>query len=379
MYFKDKEDIHELLKKELNIRPTITTHNDNEMEQFVVLDSFAKIKTSSTEKGEYQWIFNVQGLSSDEQLGILNVIDNVYEIQIGSFYMPILEDINYIDEKFIKFSDVTLIKNNTTPPLESVLPPTLIRNSYTYGQYPHSILQPDENYKIPWSNNPYSQTPFCNRITVYIKEANLQSYCNVNNTRYNYEFISMYDTRLHNNPNFMQVQPINGSKWDTFRFNTPLRHMESITLVFRNPDQSIQFEPDIMYKSLINMIDINDPFNGGLVHITTQFLHKLNSGDRIYLKNFRPLKADSTFNDEFPVHITNYILRPEGHVVNNIIPDIALDPALPLTDGFTFGLDPALKLINPLPSTLISFPSTIDVFIAKRRLRIPLRIRSYNN
>jgi hypothetical protein len=380
MFFRNNDDdIHELLKQDIiPVKRPKESQIIDETEQFVILDSFAKLKTSATELGEYKWIFSTQGLSSDESIGILDPIDNVTEIQIGSFYMPILEDVTYLNEKMLSYTDIELVQNNTTPSASS--PPTLIRNGVSYyGQYPYSILLPPaDTYKIPWINNPYTQLPYCNRITIYIKESSLQSYCNIYNTRFNYEFVATFDTRLHNNPSFLQVNPINSSKWDSYRFVKPINNLNTMTLIFRNPDNTINFEPDVMYKSLINLtVDLFNPANNGLIFVTTQFVHKLYAGDRIYLRNFRPLKADSTFNDEFPEHITNYINRPDGHAINNVFPSIAADPSVPLFDGYSFGLDPALKLVNPtLPTIAVSFPSTVDVYIAKRRIRIPMRIKS---
>jgi hypothetical protein len=287
--------------------------------------------------------------------------------------MPIIEDVNYIDSTMLSFGTINLIQNNTS---DLNTAPTLIRKvPGLIGQYPFVIFtDPAETYKIPWTNNPYSQIPFSNRISIQIKEANLQTYINPNNTRFNFEFVAMYDTRLHNNPNFLQVNPLS-TKWDFFTFNTPLRDLNTISLIFRNPDSTISFEPDVMYKSIISLTADG---SGSHITIATQFQHKLNAGDRIYLKKFVPVLADGTINNNFPQYLLNYLLRSDGHVVNVVAPTLVppIDPAKPLPDDLTFGLDPSVKLMDPIdPNISISFPGLVDVFIAKRRLRIPMKIK----
>lgn len=389
--FDDDDNIHEVLRRDImrdDIQPITsqgnnpvglfqTTKNSTEfIEQYIVLDSFIKLKNSATEKGEYNWVFNTQGTTTDESIGVLENMDYVYEIQMGFFYIPLLEDINYIDPTIATYGQVDLIQNNTSDPNTA---PTLVRkNLPVIGQYPQVIFtEPTETYKIPWINNPYTQLPYCNRLSIYIKESNLQSYLNVNNTRFNYEFVATYDTRLHNNPNFVQVNPLS-TKWDSYLFMSPLRNLNTFSIIFRNPDNVINFEPDVMYRSVINLT--NDGV-GGHITIFTQFTHKLLAGDRIFMKNFKPILADGSPNINFPQYLLNYILRIDGHVINVVAPGIfpSLDPARPI-GGISFGLDPSPRILNPIdPNITVSFPGLVDVFIAKRRLRIPIKIKSVKN
>jgi len=352
------------------------------IEQYIMLDSYVKIKNSSTEFGEFKWNFNTQGLTLDESVGVENNIDNVVLIQIGTFHIPIIEDAIYMDKRIESFGTIKLIQNNTSALNE---PPTLIRNDGRYGQYTHSILNTSpvlETYKFPWVNNPFTQIPFSNKITIQIKEANLQSYSNFNNIRYNFEFMAIHNNRLNVNPNFVEVKPINGARWDEFAFNNPLRNLNTMTLIFRNPDNTINFEPDVMYRSFISLVNDPTPPAGSYIVVTTQFVHKLNAGDRIYFKNFIPTLPDGTTNLLFPSYIIQYLHRTDGHTVNSIIPGfgISLDPAISIPNETDFGLDPSIKLLDPIdPNILISMPGLIDVFIAKRRLRIPMKIKSIKN
>lgn len=349
--------------------------NDVFIEQYIVLDSFSKIKESNITSGEYQWMFNTQGQSMNESIGVLYDLDNIVEIQMGSFYMPLIEDNIYIDTSIIAYGEVDLIQNNTS---DLNVAPTLVRknNPRVLGQYPYVIFTEEtETYKIPWINNPYTQLPYCNRICIYIKETGLQSYINPNNTRFNFEFSATYDTRLHNNPNFLQVNP-SGSKWDSYVFINPLKDLKKLTLSFSNPDIPISFVPDIMYYSVINLTD--DQNGGKHITIFTQVEHKLLAGDRVFLYNFIPINSDNSLNIKFPQYLLNYILRPVGHVVNVAVPGIInpVDPATPI-GGISFCLDPSIKLLDPIdPIITGSFPGLVDVYIAKRRLRIPIKIKS---
>lgn len=397
LYVRDNFEelsIHEMLKQEMlnesnnttNTNTTNTTNNNtvpifttansssNEyIDHFVFLDSFVKAKDSAIEKGEYRWNFNTQGQMTDESIGVNTPIDYVTEIQLGNFYMPILEDIDYIDNVVQSYGQLDLIQNNTSAFNQ---PPTLIRHiPPVVGQYPfNSFKEPTETYKIPWINNPYTQIPYCNRISIYIKETSLQSYVNINNTRFNFEFMASHDCRLQTNPNFVHINPLS-NKWDMFTFNNPIRNFNTCTLIFRNPDKLITFEPDVMYSSVINLTDDG---TGGHITLFTQYEHKLLAGDRIFMKNFIPRLPDGNINNDFPQYLLNYITRSDGHAINVVTPTIIppLDPAYSI-GGISFGLDPSIRLLNPIPLNIIqSFPGLVDVYIAKRRIRIPLKIKS---
>jgi hypothetical protein len=383
--FNDSTNIHELLKETLLDKypkkyPEVNENEDSEkfINHFIMLDSYLKIRNSATQNGEFDWVFNTRGQSSNEMIGVFENIDFVTEIQIGSFFIPILEDITYINPQILTYGAIELVQNNSNPEFE--LAPTLVRKGIDVGQYPEAIfIDPTSTYKMPWINNPYTQIPFYNRITVQIKEANLQTYMSRNNVRFSFEMEAAYSTRLGTNPSFVEVNPINSS-WDTYLFLNPLRNLNTLSLIFRNPDIPISFEPDVMYSSVISLTV--DPLGGGS-HITifTQYTHKLLAGDRIFLQNFSPTFNGSGFNSNFPIYLTNYINRPEGHVINIVI-GTAVTPGIPGSPipGTSFCLDPSIKIIDPIsPNISASFPGIVDVFIAKRRLRIPIKIKCIKN
>lgn len=385
--YKDPINLHELMKEALHDREDTSISYNNEsinntnieyMQQYILLDSFNKIKTSKTELGEYNWALNPQGQVTPESIGIYGTLDYVVEIQVGSFTLPILEEVPYLTPSIVSIGDVDLVQNNSNSEIN--LPPLLTRKNTNFvNQYPLKLFTSlTQTYVYPWINNPYTQTPCNNRITIQLKEAGLQSFSNTNNSKFNFEFELYYDPDLSINPNFIHAKPINLNGWDYYKFLIPLRNLNTISLIFKNPDNPIIFEPDVMYHSVINLTF--DPMSGGS-HITifTQYPHKLLAGDRIFLQNFSP-QINNVFNTNFPTYLINYINRSEGHVVNVVFgtsPSLSTGSPIP---GVSFSLDPSIKFINPIkPSISASFPGLVDVFIVKRRLRIPIKIKYIKN
>lgn len=371
-------------EEKINIKRSINNNNRKIIDTYIIVDSFNKIRSSDTSQGEFKWnIFKGIG-SREECVNIYEDLGDVIEICMGSFYMPILEDLSYNDPKFnISVGTATLEVNN----FNNTMPMTLKRSidSTITGQYPFSLLTPGGlDYVNPWINSPYTQIPFSNRFTVQLLEAGYYSYNNNNNTRYNFEFDALYGGDNGYNPNFLLVNPINSSdKWDNFNFNDPIRSLTSISLVFRNPDNRIKFEPDIFYNAVIDTeVDIFGVT--WIVFYNRQFtVHNLSMGDRIYIKNFVPKLSNGTFNNLFPKYLTDYINRIEGHVVSGKYPSHSSSTyygdRFPVPT-YKFGTDPAIKLLNPLDVNITnSLPGSCDIYIAKRRLRIPMRFKSIKN
>lgn len=384
---EEKED-----KIELNqsISQTSRLLNNNPqyseiIEFHLMLDSFLKLRNSDTLNGEFNWQLSINNQSSIEAIGIYGKISNIVSIQIGSFYIPILEDTIYMDPISVAGQNpgvtYTLHQNNTSSNNE---PSTMIRQDGDYGQYPYSILLDNTTYRFPWINNPLSQIPFANKISIQIKETGQQSYSNYNDVRYNFEFIAVPHSRTHGNPNFIELIPCNGDNWDEYKFIIPINNLTTISMVFRNPDYPIKFEPDIYYGATIDGHFTALPFPQVYIILRTPIPHKLLAGDRIYLRNFIPYYVtDKTkINEDFPKVLLYHLLRIEGHTVNSLVPGLglSLDPGTPIPTAFEFGLDPAIKVerfFGPDELRVVSnsLPGTIDIIIAKRRLRIPMKIK----
>jgi len=387
--FDDKNDIHEILKESIMVRKKkyedsdtleMNTNKQVYSQQYILLDSFFKLKTSNITNGEYNWNLNTRGTSEAESIGIYESLDNIIEIQIGSFSLPILDDITYIDPVLLGYGTVNLIQNNSNSEIN--LAPTMVRKRGNIGQYPHALFTNlTDTYIMPWINNPYTQIPFHNHITIQLVEAGLQSFSNGNGTRFNFEYEALFNTRLGVNPSVIEAKPVNANGWDSFIFLNPIRHLGTISLIFRNPDTNIMFEPDVMYNSVISLtIDVLG--GGAHITITTQTPHYLKGGDRVFLQNFIPMVDNtSQSNTEFPHYLTTYINRPSGHVVNSVFSvNPPVNPGESIPTAVSFGLDPSIKINNSTDVNISpSFPGLVNVYIAKRRLRIPMKIKYLKN
>jgi hypothetical protein len=213
-------------------------------------------------------------------------------------------------------------------------------------------------------NNPYTQTPYGNRVTVQLVEAGLQSYSDRKGARHHFEFQLTYPTFNGLNPTMLTAAPLSGNKWDTFMFTEPLKDVHGLTLVFRNPDVPINFLPDCFYDAVIGDDGSVAPAPGHYVMVTVNG-HGLLVGDRVHISGF------ASGNDALDV----YINREDGHVAS-AQPGLAPFPITgePIPTVNQFWLDPAPSLIDlTAPPPVI--PQIAVVYVAKRRLRIPLRLR----
>lgn len=359
-------DIHELLKREAfaSQQPACDDHFEKNRpcpsgvygisDQYIILDTFSKLRESQVEKGEFRWNFMVQGVTGDEVVGVRDKIDTVIEIQIGGFSLPVIPEVTYTlaappAATPSGTNQLVLVhnNNNAAPPLNPLLPP---------AQYPTSIPA-----LTPWINNPYSQTPYGNRMTIQLREAGLQSYSDRNGARHHYEFNIAYLSVAGGNPNLLSAVPISGSQWDTFIFTDPLKDVHGLTLIFRNPDIPIRFLPDCLYD--VAVVSDGAAAPGPFLRFDAPN-HGLLVGDRIVVEGFK---------SGVPV-LDSYINRPEGHVVSGDPSVAPLPPSSPIPTPNSFWLDPAVSIID-LTAPPPALPQSVTVCIAKRRMRIPIRLR----
>jgi hypothetical protein len=420
---EERLDVREILKREaLNPLPP-PAHAGRPQplgisDQYVMLDTFLKLRESATDRGEFRWNFMVQGVTGDEVIGVRDEIDNVIEIQIGSFAMPNLPEVPYVvdgggyiaNNKMV--GQILLDANN----ISDVYAPTL-----GYNQYATEFLVPGNgeaalaplgnfNTLIPWIHNPYSQVPFFGGFTVQVREAGLQSYSDRNGARHHFDLRLTAPIDGGSNPNMLLAAPQTGKDWDTYTFTDPLKDIHGISLVFRNPDIPIRFLPDCLYNTAVDIW-----INGSLDPPPPPYLrfyypgHKLRMGDRIFVQGFKSGN----------VELDTYVNRPEGLVASGDPTDpYKINPGVLITkrevvvneedptiievkyveDGY-FWTDPAINLFNvkfpgivpevpevpgspPVPAIpahpgMVSFiaTQTVTVCVANRRMRIPMRIR----
>jgi hypothetical protein len=368
-------DVHELLKGEAfaTLQPACDDHFEKNRpcpsgvygisDQYIVLDTFLKLRESAVDRGEFRWNFMVQGVTGDEVLGVKDKIDTVIEIQIGSFNMPIPPEVPYVlapaPAAPTGTDRLVLVQNNTTA--LAPFSPTLVPNVSPYGQYPAELLIPPATTLTPWINNPYTQVPFFDRFTIQIREAGLQSYSDRNGARHHYEFTLSSTAGAGTNPNMLLALPQSGNQWDTFIFTDPLKDVHGLTLVFRNPDIPIRFLPDCLYDVSVES-DASASPPGPFLRVNAPG-HGLSMGDRIFITGFKSgnPKLDA------------YMNRPEGLVAAGDPNLPALNPGVPIVGNF-FWTDPAVSIFD-LTVQVPVLPQTVTVCIAKRRIRIPIRLR----
>jgi hypothetical protein len=376
-------DIHELLKEAAFESPDAACDDHFEKsrpcpfsihgasDQYIVLDSFSKLRESRTDIGQFRWNFMVQGETGDQVVGVKDVVDTVIAIQMAAFSMPIPPEVPYVLAAAPAVSPsglnrLVLFKNNTNP--DPLGPPTLVPTAGAYGQYPPSALLPPATTAVPWINNPYTQLPFGGRLTVQVVEAGLQSFSDRAGARHHFEFTASHLTALGLNPTMLQAVPVGGGLWDTYVFTDPLKDVHGVTLVFRNPDTPVRFLPDCLYE--VSAAGDGAAAPGPFLRFAAP-AHGLSAGDRVFVTGY---------NSGIGV-LDVYVNRPEGHVVGGSPAAAPLPPGTPLAQApgpgpfpDVFWLDPAVSLVDfapPVPAR----PQIVTVCIAKRRLRIPVRIR----
>lgn len=348
----ERIDVHELLKQEAFSASESSCDDHFEKnrpcpsavygvsDQYMVLDSFEKVETSTPEKGEFKFNFMVQGVTRDQNIGVKDKLDTIIGIQVCSFCIPLLP--------FDDFDPATIIALN----------PAL------------SALGLTANGPLPATGdaatNAQSQTPFCSRVTMYLKEIGLQSYSDADNRRHHFEFQAEPEgapTTTSPSGDRLRLTPL--EKCEYFLFTDPIQDVHGLTVCFYNPGNTLRFPPDCLYGVRVvsaspgqELIFIyNDPTN----------LLNLEVGDRIYIRGF---------STKHPL-LDTYVGRPEGHLVGQG----GFNRTPPSPNGITvrFLLNPSIStagLSPPIPpGTTIASSTQVVVCIAKNRVRIPLRFR----
>jgi hypothetical protein len=341
-------DIHETLKQEALGTDSLACINHSEKsrpcpsvmygisDQYIILDSFEKVRNSTPEQGQYIFNFMVQGVTRDQNIGVKDKLDTITGIQVTDFCIPLLSYDNF---------DSTLA---------ATLTPSLAMLSLT------------TNGALPATGdattNSQSQIPFCSRVTMYLKEIGMQSYSDSNNRRHHFEFDS---TVVGADVDRISLKPL--KNFDLYLFTDPIQDIHGLTVQFYNPGNPVRFAPDVLYgvtarTDALQLLEFTytDPTN--LINVV--------AGDRIFIKGFS--SDNSTLN--------SWITREEGHIVGTggyvLAAPTGPDSGSTLTfrlnpDVLTSGLTPTVIAAN----TVISSRFAIDIYIAKNRIRIPMRFR----
>ena len=257
-----------------------TTQTFGVSDQYLILDSFLKSTESIPEKGELKWNISQQGSTtlSPPSIGVIDYLSTITEIEIGQFTMPILPEYLYplSDQQTVnKLSNygIALNQNNSTNTFPDV--PAI----------PSANLTPIVNQLLtpitipPWTNDPLSQILFGNILTIQIKESGLQSISDVNGNRHHFEFtLTNPAFGIDTAPNTVIVTPTDISSGG-YVFTEPLIDLKTMTLIFRNPDVPIIFDPDffictasIDFSETIPTLKFyypsHDLLTGEVIHVT---------------------------------------------------------------------------------------------------------------
>ena len=256
-------------------------------DNYLILDSFTKAGSSNLSRGELNWNIQMQGATNIEQgiIGSRNLLDNIIEIELSSFTLPILKEINYPKLDLDLGSNVVLEQNNNIPSTAAKLNPVLQIQQIPIEAPPRLPTTVPPNV-IPWTSNPLSQTPFAGLITIQIREAGVQAYNGGHTSAlHHFVFQIQYRSALANiAPNVTSVVPLYDSS-NKFIFTEPILQFNSISLVFRNPDFPISFEPDIINCKIYCNFTLLSAANKYFLSIMYEN-HNLLTEDRIYIKNF---------------------------------------------------------------------------------------------
>ena len=259
-------------------------------DQYLILDTFLKSVDSAPTRGELKWNIYAQGSTSNNPpvVGVLNNLSTVVDIQTGSFSMPIpsehlypLSDLSLI--KNLLSIGISLIQNNATnfnpapAKISANLAPIL-----DVSQLPQGVLF--QNIP-PWVSDPLTQLPFGNRMTIQIKEAGLQSYSDINGNRHHFEYKLKYPVVFDGTtPNMLEVEASYPGS-DKYIFTEPLIDLQTLTLIYRNPDLPVIFDPDFFNctASIDFIITPSNPFPT----LTFTFPgHGLLTGDALNITGF---------------------------------------------------------------------------------------------
>ena len=364
-------DVHELLKREAfarvppgaaSGRPIRPGSAPGVSDQYIVLDSFSKLRASDVGRGEFRWNFNVQGSTTDEALGVRDKVDAVIEVQLSAFSMPLLPEVPYVlaapSEAPGGADRLLLLHNNTN--FAGALGPTLDASQYpTAGPWTVAAPPPFS----PWPGNPYSQTPHAGHFTIQLQEAGLQSFSDRNGARHHYEFTLAAPAYAGAcSPTVMQALPLRGGMWDTYTFTTPLTDVHGLTLVFRNPDVPLRFLPDVLYDARLESDGAAAP--GPFLRARAPG-HALRAGDRVFVTGCASGCAA----------LDGFVNRADGLVAagDPAAPPLAPGTPIVLADPDVFYFDPGVGLAELV--TMPTLPQYVTIGIASRRLRIPIRLR----
>ena len=282
-------------------------------DQYLVLDSAEKTRASRPDHGQLAFNFMVQGVTRDQDIGVRDVLDTIIEIQVVPFCIPLLPEEAYVVNNPVVNPALPRLVPNPGPPAAGSL------------------------------SGPLTQLPYCNRITMLLKEIGLQSITDADGKRHHFEFTA---SLAGPNSDRLLLTPVAGQ--DTYVFTDPIKDIHGLTVCFFNPFEPVNLPADMLYSVTPTAVTA-PPFLD--LQLLTGQSHNLVPGDRIYVSGMS--SADQAIN--------SYVNRRGGLLVGagTTATEIRLNPDV---DATALGVPPFAS-------------GPVDVVIAKNRIRIPLRLR----
>jgi hypothetical protein len=337
-------------------------------DHYMILDSYQKLEDSHPERGEYKFHFNPRGATKDQAIGIRDDITRIIEITIGKFTIP-LTPLDIFDPTPVVAAHPEL----------SIL--DLVSNTTTASNDISNVNSRHQQYAYQ-------------RITMYIRDISAQSFIDNEDTHHHFEFeptaIGHSSSGIHGNK--LLLTPIDYN----YVFTDPINHVHGMSINFFSPDYALKMPPDVIYNVSLFAIDgVNAPVAAVRIiqfRFTDPTGHlQLLVGDRIFFKGFESyynVVSGSTTTRTTQNHVLNrYINRPEGHIIGEdaVGSTISSGVVTPTNNAYTLYLNPIIKTAGltgtdgsttPENGEEILSKTRVSMYIAKNRIRIPIRFRT---
>ena len=341
-------------------------------DHYMVLDSYQKLEDSHPEHGEYKFNFSPRGATKDQSIGIRDDITRIIEMTVSKFTIP-LTKLDSFDSSTITTANPSLsILGLTGNPSEPSADVSAV--SSRHQQYAHQ------------------------RITMFMRDISAQSFIDNEDTRHHFEFdiSAIGHIKASGHGDKLLLTPID----DNYVLTDPINHVHGMSLNFYNPDYQLKMPPDVIYG--VSMFSAMPNSGASPTDNIIQFRFseptgqlELLYGDRIFFKGFESYYILSSTNEKITQnHVLNrYINRPEGHIIGEDIvsstSSIVALVVVPVGNLYNIYLNPNIKTVNldnftnsgsaGLPyanGEEIRSKTRVNMYIAKNRIRIPIRFRT---
>jgi hypothetical protein len=337
-------------------------------DHYFILDSFEKLIGSRTDRGEMAFDFNIQHTTVNRSIGTADEIATVITLQCGEFTIPVPPNDDFVPASMV------------------VAEPTLSELGLTInGTLPTDTLV----------DNPQSQIPY-RRITMFLEELGRQSFSDRDQKHHQFEFSVSLNGRTVAGEAGDRLYMTPLKYFELFILSKPLSYIHGLRLRFFNPDQPIRFPPDVIYSGATAHSNAGS-FLKFLVVDPTNLIN-LAISDRIFISGFNLVEHatdGASVLTTTPYQILNtYINRPEGHLIGSTGFSVTGPTATVKTTSVEFRLNPDIVVTNLTPTgiganvdfvkttpptapstTEISLEGQFTIYIAKNRIRIPVRAR----